>query len=503
MEFASEMIVKAAVHNVDITEVPIDFYKDRRDRRPHLRPFRDGWRHLRLLLWHAPDHMMTLPGLIMLALGLLLAFTQLAGPVSLGFTSLDIHYMILGVTLSLVGTSAISLGLVVGATMPAGRVKHLVMLTPAYRYYTFDAAAVFARGPVPRRLSPGRLCSRVLALPRPRDSQPPFFTRLTLFGLLLIAIGRPDRPVRDIARDDVHDDGQAGGHADACPPGTRSTLRMQNEDHRAGARPLGWMKILLVTHYYSTHAGGIEILAGTLASLLGASHDVVWLASDCDRGAGGGRADRSASYRCDRTTRSNVSPACRSRSGGRDRSSASGRKHAKIATSSTSTTSSISGTGSIRVRVPVPPETRAHHPARRFHPLPEPDAAVRAPRLMHATLGRVMLGTAGQVVFYSRVVQDMYARFVHFRRPPLHIANGVDTAIFVPASGGRPRTCAGVDGTGSFTPGLPVRRQIRGEEGAAHPGGAGEANARCVVAVCRLGFVESETMERAERPRLR
>ena len=67
---------------------------------------------------------MTLPGLCMLALGLVLVFSQLSGPVSLGFTSLDIHYMILGDTLSLVGTSAISLGLVVGASMPAGRVKH-------------------------------------------------------------------------------------------------------------------------------------------------------------------------------------------------------------------------------------------------------------------------------------------------------------------------------------------------------------------------------------------
>ena len=80
MEFASEMVVKAAVHGVAITEVPIDFYKDRRNRRPHLRPFHDGWRHLRLLLWHAPDHMMTVPGLVMLAVGLLLVLSQLAGP---------------------------------------------------------------------------------------------------------------------------------------------------------------------------------------------------------------------------------------------------------------------------------------------------------------------------------------------------------------------------------------------------------------------------------------
>ena len=134
MEFASEMIVKAAVDGVDITEVPIDFYKDRRDRPPHLRPLADGWRHLRLLLWHAPDQMMTVPGLLMLLLGLLLTISQLRGKVSLGFTNLDLHYMILGVTLALVGTSATTLGLVVGATMPAGRVKHVRLLMAAHRW---------------------------------------------------------------------------------------------------------------------------------------------------------------------------------------------------------------------------------------------------------------------------------------------------------------------------------------------------------------------------------
>jgi hypothetical protein len=187
MEFASEMIVKAAVMGVPITEVPIDFYRDRRNRRPHLRPFRDGWRHLRLLLWHAPDHMMTLPGLGMLALGLLLVFSQLRGPVSLGFTSLDIHYMILGDTLSLIGTSAMSLGLVVGATMPSGRVKHLSLVQPIHRWYTFDVAAIaagvlFALG--------FAVQASVLSywLYHHRGLLTPLFTRLTLFGMLLIAM---------------------------------------------------------------------------------------------------------------------------------------------------------------------------------------------------------------------------------------------------------------------------------------------------------------------------
>ncbi|MEO7193060.1 MAG: glycosyltransferase family 2 protein [Vicinamibacterales bacterium] len=187
MELASEMVVKAAVLGIPIDEVAINFYCDARGRRPHLRPFRDGWRHLRLLLWHAPDHMMTLPGFIMLAVGLLLAFSQLAGPVSLGSTVLDLHYMILGDTLSLVGTSAASLGLLVGATTPAGTVRHLKMLKPVHRGYTIDTAALAA----------GLLFSAGLAvdgsvlaywLVHDRGELGLFFTRLTLCGLLLIGM---------------------------------------------------------------------------------------------------------------------------------------------------------------------------------------------------------------------------------------------------------------------------------------------------------------------------
>lgn len=187
MEFASEMIVKAAVHQVPITEVPIDFRKDRRNRRPHLRPFHDGWRHLRLLLWHAPDHMMTLPGVIMLALGLLLVGTQLTGPIHVGGAFLDIHYMILGVTLSLIGTSAVTLGLVIGVTMPSGRVRHLAIFRNAHRWYSFDTAAglaavLFVLGV----LSDGIVL--VYWLYHRGGELTPLFTRLTLFGLLLIAM---------------------------------------------------------------------------------------------------------------------------------------------------------------------------------------------------------------------------------------------------------------------------------------------------------------------------
>ena len=63
MEFASEMLVKATLSNLKITEVPIILYPDGRSRKPHLRTWRDGWRHLRFLLLYSPRWLFLYPGL--------------------------------------------------------------------------------------------------------------------------------------------------------------------------------------------------------------------------------------------------------------------------------------------------------------------------------------------------------------------------------------------------------------------------------------------------------
>jgi hypothetical protein len=131
--------------------------------------------------------MMTVPGLAMLLFGLLLVVSQLAGPISLGRTTLDIHYMILGVTLCLVGTSATSLGLVVGSTMPAGRIRLLRALAGAHAWFSFDNAARTAAV-----LLAGGLASDGYVLGywlyHQQGTLTFAYTRLTLFGLLLIAM---------------------------------------------------------------------------------------------------------------------------------------------------------------------------------------------------------------------------------------------------------------------------------------------------------------------------
>jgi hypothetical protein len=95
--------------------------------------------------------------------------------------------MILGVTLSLVGTSATTLGLVVGATMPAGRVKHLDLLATAHRLYSFDAAAAIGAC----LFLFGLLVDGYVLwywLYHHHGELTTFYTRLTLFGLLLMAM---------------------------------------------------------------------------------------------------------------------------------------------------------------------------------------------------------------------------------------------------------------------------------------------------------------------------
>ena len=83
MEFASEMVIKATLRKLKISEVPITLHKDGRSRPPHLKPWRDGWRHLRFMLLYSPRWLFLVPGVVLflasLALGLALSLTNI-GP---------------------------------------------------------------------------------------------------------------------------------------------------------------------------------------------------------------------------------------------------------------------------------------------------------------------------------------------------------------------------------------------------------------------------------------
>ena len=111
MEFASEFVIKATQLDAKITEIPITLWKDKRGRPPHLRSFRDGWRHLRFMLLYAPNWLFLLPGALLGTIGLFLVFWLLPGPrrVSANVV-LDIHTMIFGVIFTLLGAQIVSIG---------------------------------------------------------------------------------------------------------------------------------------------------------------------------------------------------------------------------------------------------------------------------------------------------------------------------------------------------------------------------------------------------------
>jgi glycosyltransferase involved in cell wall biosynthesis len=111
MEFASEFVIKAAQLRAKVTEIPITLWPDKRGRPPHLRSFRDGWRHLRFMLLYAPNWLFLLPGGSLVVLGLFLVFWLYSGPrvVSRGVV-LDVHTMIFGVIFTLLGVQILSIG---------------------------------------------------------------------------------------------------------------------------------------------------------------------------------------------------------------------------------------------------------------------------------------------------------------------------------------------------------------------------------------------------------
>jgi len=103
MEFASEMVIKASLKRMRIAEVPVTLRPDGRSRPPHLRTWRDGWRHLRFMLLFSPRWLFLYPGLALFAFGILLSLALLPGPLYLGSLRLDIHTLLVAGFLALLG----------------------------------------------------------------------------------------------------------------------------------------------------------------------------------------------------------------------------------------------------------------------------------------------------------------------------------------------------------------------------------------------------------------
>jgi hypothetical protein len=103
MEFASEMVIKSTLMRMKIAEVPTVLHKDGRSRPPHLRSWRDGWRHLRFMLLFSPRWLFLIPGIGLFALGLLASVWLLGGPRRLGPVAFDISTLLVSSFTCLLG----------------------------------------------------------------------------------------------------------------------------------------------------------------------------------------------------------------------------------------------------------------------------------------------------------------------------------------------------------------------------------------------------------------
>jgi len=103
MEFASELVVKATLGGLRIGEVPTTLKKDGRSRPPHLRSWRDGWRHLRFLLVFSPKWLFLYPGLVTFLLGVAGSLALLFGPFTIGTIGFDVSSQLYLLALAVVG----------------------------------------------------------------------------------------------------------------------------------------------------------------------------------------------------------------------------------------------------------------------------------------------------------------------------------------------------------------------------------------------------------------
>jgi len=103
MEFASELVVKAALAGWQIAEVPTTLDPDGRGRPPHLRSWRDGWRHLRFLLLFSPRWLFLYPGMTLFFLGIILTSVLYSSTVRIAGAGLDIHSMLYASAAALLG----------------------------------------------------------------------------------------------------------------------------------------------------------------------------------------------------------------------------------------------------------------------------------------------------------------------------------------------------------------------------------------------------------------
>ena len=139
MEFASEMVVRSAIAGLRIAEVPTTLQRDGRSRKPHLKTWRDGWRHLKFLLMYSPRWLFVVPGGLLVLLGAIVATVLFFGPLRFQSLVIDLNTFIIACLLVMVGMQLLSFGVLARYFAAiAGFLPHSPRVVTMVRHATTD-----------------------------------------------------------------------------------------------------------------------------------------------------------------------------------------------------------------------------------------------------------------------------------------------------------------------------------------------------------------------------
>ncbi len=143
MEFASEMVIKATLKKLKISEVPITLHKDGRSRPPHLKPWRDGWRHLRFMLLYSPRWLFLAPGFLLSALGIIFAAALSVQDIKIGGVELNVGTLMMACMAVIVGFQLIAFAFFTRVFAVAeGLLPEDPKLTRVFKIFTLEKGIV-------------------------------------------------------------------------------------------------------------------------------------------------------------------------------------------------------------------------------------------------------------------------------------------------------------------------------------------------------------------------
>ncbi len=147
MEFASEMVVKATLHKMRIAEVPTTLSPDGRSRPPHLRSWRDGWRHLRFLLLYSPRWLFLYPGLLLMLAGFTFGGWLLQGPVVINKVGFDVQTLLYAAAAIIIGFQAVAFAILTKVfAINEGLLPEDERLNKSFRYVTLESGLIIGAG---------------------------------------------------------------------------------------------------------------------------------------------------------------------------------------------------------------------------------------------------------------------------------------------------------------------------------------------------------------------